>query len=123
MVRLLLIHTSVVARSKDVEFNPKCHIFAIPAPRICRRSLEPGGLDAVFHGLGSDYIEKAFPLLRRGGVLVAYGKPLSMRGLMHALAKILVLNLRPNGRTFRPKAVRSLEILSWWRGNCWIGGR
>jgi NADPH:quinone reductase-like Zn-dependent oxidoreductase len=35
-------------------------------------------------------------------VLVGYGNPLSMRGLVHALAKILVLNLLPNGRTFKP---------------------
>jgi NADPH:quinone reductase-like Zn-dependent oxidoreductase len=69
--------------------------------QVIRRA-EPGGLDAVFDGMGGDYIEKAFPLLRRGGVLVGYGNPLSMRGLMRALAKILVLNLLPNGRTFKP---------------------
>ncbi len=59
---------------------------------------EPGGLDAVFDGIGSEYVERAFSLLRRGGVLVGYGNPLSMRGLLRALAKTLVLNLLPNGK-------------------------
>jgi len=63
---------------------------------------EPGGLDAIFDGMGGDYVERAFPLLRRRGVLVAYGNPLSMRGLLRTLAKILVLNLLPNGRRVKP---------------------
>jgi NADPH:quinone reductase-like Zn-dependent oxidoreductase len=66
------------------------------------RRAEPGGLDAVFDGVGGDYVESAFSLLRRGGVLVGYGNPLSMRGLLRALAKILVLNLLPNGKKFKP---------------------
>jgi NADPH:quinone reductase-like Zn-dependent oxidoreductase len=45
------------------------------------RRAEPGGIDAVFDGVGGDYIERALPLLRRGGVAVGYGNPLSMRGL------------------------------------------
>jgi NADPH:quinone reductase-like Zn-dependent oxidoreductase len=66
------------------------------------RRAEPGGLDAVFDGVGGDYAERAFPLLRRGGVLVGYGNPLSMRGLLRALAKTLVLNLLPNGKRVKP---------------------
>ncbi len=66
------------------------------------RRAEPGGLDAVFDGMGGDYVERAFPLLRRGGVLVEYGNPLSMRGLLRALAKTLALDLLPNGRTVKP---------------------
>jgi len=66
------------------------------------RRAEPGGLDAVFDGIGSEYVERAFPLLRRGGVLVGYGNPLSMRGLLRALGKTLVLNLLPNGRRVKP---------------------
>ena len=67
---------------------------------ICRA--EPEGLDAVFDGVGGDYVERAFPLLRRGGVLVEYGNPLSMRGTLRALAKLLVLNLLPNGKRVKP---------------------
>jgi NADPH:quinone reductase-like Zn-dependent oxidoreductase len=66
------------------------------------RWAEPGGLDAVFDGMGGDYVERAFPLLRRGGVLVEYGNPLSMRGTLRVLAKILVLNLVPNGKRVKP---------------------
>jgi NADPH:quinone reductase-like Zn-dependent oxidoreductase len=65
------------------------------------RRAEPGGLDAVFDGVGAGYVERAFPLLRRGGVLVEYGNPLSMRGLLRVLAKILMLNLQPNGRSVK----------------------
>lgn len=35
------------------------------------RRAEPQGLDFVFDGMGGDYIDRALPLLRRGGVLVA----------------------------------------------------
>jgi NADPH:quinone reductase-like Zn-dependent oxidoreductase len=66
------------------------------------RRAEPGGLDALFDGIGGDYIQRAFPLLRRGGVFVAYGNPLSMRGLLRVFAKILMLNLLPNGRRVKP---------------------
>jgi len=66
------------------------------------RRAEPGGLDAVFDGMGGDYVERAFPLLRRGGVLVGHGNPLSMRGLLRALAKMLALNLLPNGKRVKP---------------------
>ena len=72
------------------------------------RRAEPGGLDAVFDGMGGDYIDRSFPLLRRGGVLVEYGNPLSMRGTMRALAKILVLNLLPNGRRIKPYGAGSV---------------
>ena len=65
------------------------------------RRAEPDGLDAVFNGMGADYIGRAFPLLRQGGVLVGYGNPLSMRGLLRVLANSLVLNLLPNGKRFK----------------------
>jgi len=66
------------------------------------RRAEPGGLDAIFDGMGGDYIDRAFPLLHRGGVLVEYGNPLSMRGTLRTLVKILLLNLLPNGRRIKP---------------------
>jgi NADPH:quinone reductase-like Zn-dependent oxidoreductase len=62
------------------------------------RRAEPGGLDAVIDGVGGDYIERAFPLLRRGGVAVGFGNPLSMRGMLGLIAKLVVLNLLPNGK-------------------------
>jgi NADPH:quinone reductase-like Zn-dependent oxidoreductase len=66
------------------------------------RRAEPAGLDVIFDGVGGDYIDRAFPLLRRGGVLVEYGNPLSKRGLLRLLAKMLLLNLLPNGRRVKP---------------------
>jgi NADPH:quinone reductase-like Zn-dependent oxidoreductase len=66
------------------------------------RRAEPAGLDAIFDGVGGDYLDRAFPLLRRGGVLVEYGNPLSLRGTLRLLAKILKLNLLPNGRRVKP---------------------
>jgi NADPH:quinone reductase-like Zn-dependent oxidoreductase len=62
------------------------------------RRAEPNGLNFIFDGMGGDYIRKAFPLLRRGGVLVEYANPLSFRGMLRLLAKVLVLDLLPNGR-------------------------
>jgi len=62
------------------------------------RRAEPDGLDAVFNGMGYEYLGRAFPLLRRGGVFVGYGNPLSTRGLLRLLAKMLLLAALPNGR-------------------------
>ena len=74
------------------------------------RRAEPDGLDVVFDGMGGDYIDRAFPLLRRGGVLVEYGNPLSVRGTLRSLAKILVLNLLPNGRRVKPYGAGSVLL-------------
>jgi NADPH:quinone reductase-like Zn-dependent oxidoreductase len=51
--------------------------------------------------MGGDYIDRALPLLRRGGVLVSYGNPLSLRGVLRLLAKALMVNLRPGGRKLK----------------------
>ena len=72
------------------------------------RRAEPGGLDAIFDGVGGDYVGRAFPLLRRSGVLVEYGNPLSIRGLLRVLAKMLRLNLLPNGRRVKPYGAGSV---------------
>jgi NADPH:quinone reductase-like Zn-dependent oxidoreductase len=65
------------------------------------RRAEPDGLDFIFDGMGGDYINKALPLLRRAGVLVEYGNPLSFLGTLRLLAKSLLLNLLPNGRRIK----------------------
>jgi NADPH:quinone reductase len=66
------------------------------------REAEPGGLDAVFDGMGGSYFDRCFSLLRRGGTLVEYGNPLSLPRILHLLTKSLVLNLLPNGRIVKP---------------------
>jgi len=76
------------------------------------RRAEPDGLDAVIDGIGVDYLARAFPLLRRGGVLLEYGNPLSVRRLLRALAKTLVLNLLPNGRKVKLYGATAFMVFS-----------
>lgn len=57
------------------------------------RQTEPDGLDAVFDGMGGDYLEREFSLLRRGGTLVEYSNPLSYSGLLRLLAKVILFNI------------------------------
>jgi len=65
------------------------------------RRAEPHGLDFIFDGMGGDHISRAFPLLRRGGVLVEYANPLSLRATLRLLVRTLVLNLLPNGKKLK----------------------
>jgi NADPH:quinone reductase-like Zn-dependent oxidoreductase len=65
------------------------------------RQAEPGGLDAVFDGMVWGYLDRGFPLLRHGGTWVQYGNPLSLSGLLRLLVKLVLLNLRPDGRSLK----------------------
>jgi NADPH:quinone reductase-like Zn-dependent oxidoreductase len=65
------------------------------------RQAEPGGLDAVFDSMVWGYLDRGFSLLRRGGTWVQYGNPLSLPGLLRLLAKLIWLNLLPNGRSLK----------------------
>jgi NADPH:quinone reductase-like Zn-dependent oxidoreductase len=65
------------------------------------RQAEPDGLDAVFDGMVWGYLERGFSLLRRGGTWVQYGNPLSFSGLLRLLARLVLLNLRPDGRSLK----------------------
>jgi NADPH:quinone reductase-like Zn-dependent oxidoreductase len=65
------------------------------------RQAEPGGLDAVFDGMGGDYLDRGFSLLRRGGTWVQYGNPLSFSGLLLLLAKLILFNVLPNGKSLK----------------------
>ncbi len=65
------------------------------------RRAEPEGLDFIFDGMGGDYIDRALPLLRRGGVFVEYSNPGSFRGVLRLLVKVLAVNLLPNGRKLK----------------------
>ncbi len=75
------------------------HFGAIPVDyrkddfaEVMRRA-EPDGLDFIFDGMGGDYINRALPLLRAGGVLVEFANPLSLGGVLHLLARTLMVNL------------------------------
>ncbi len=63
------------------------------------RKAEPDGLDAVFDGIGGDYIRRGFSLLRRGGTFVAYANPGSLARTIRFLGRVLLYNLLPNGRS------------------------
>jgi NADPH:quinone reductase-like Zn-dependent oxidoreductase len=63
------------------------------------REAEPEGLDAVFDGMGGDSFTRGFSLLQRGGVLVGYGNPLSVTGMLKLFGQLLLFNLLPNGKT------------------------
>jgi NADPH:quinone reductase-like Zn-dependent oxidoreductase len=65
------------------------------------RQAEPNGLDAVFDGMGGDYLDRGFSLLRRGGKWVHYGNPLSVSGLLLLLAKFTLFNVLPNGKSLK----------------------
>jgi len=62
---------------------------------------EPNGLDAVFDGMGGDYLDRGLPLLAQGGTWVAYGNPLSFPNLVRLLSKLVWFNLKPNGKKLK----------------------
>jgi NADPH:quinone reductase-like Zn-dependent oxidoreductase len=65
------------------------------------RKAEPDGLDVVLDGVGRDYIQRGYSLLRGGGTLVGYGNPLSKSGMLRLMAKLVVFNLLPDGKRFK----------------------
>ncbi|MGD2048244.1 MAG: medium chain dehydrogenase/reductase family protein [Chloroflexota bacterium] len=65
------------------------------------RQVDPEGIDYVFNGMDEKYIERGLVVLRRGGVLVLYGGPQSFGGLLLLLAKLVLFNLLPNGKSIK----------------------
>jgi NADPH:quinone reductase-like Zn-dependent oxidoreductase len=63
------------------------------------RRVELDGLDAVFDGMGGGYFKRGFSLLRRGGVLVGYGNPLSFSRMLNILGLVVLFNSLPNGKS------------------------
>jgi NADPH:quinone reductase-like Zn-dependent oxidoreductase len=63
------------------------------------RRLEPGGIDYVFNGMGEEYFERGLAVLRRGGLLVAYGAPQSFGRFLLLVVKLILYNLLPNGKS------------------------
>jgi NADPH:quinone reductase-like Zn-dependent oxidoreductase len=63
------------------------------------RTAESEGLDVVFDGMMTpDYARRAYPLLRRGGMLAAYGEPPSQGALFRLLGRVIWSHLWPDGR-------------------------
>ena len=63
------------------------------------REMEPVGLDAVFDGIGGEYISRGFSLLRRGGVYVGYANPLSLFRTIRFMGQVVLFNFWSNGKT------------------------
>jgi NADPH:quinone reductase-like Zn-dependent oxidoreductase len=59
---------------------------------------EPGGVDYVFNGMDERFFGRGLAVLRRGGVLVHYGGPESLRGMLILLVKLAWYNLLPYGK-------------------------
>jgi NADPH:quinone reductase-like Zn-dependent oxidoreductase len=63
------------------------------------RAAEPAGIDAVFDGMAGNYFKRGFSVLKRGGVLVGYGNPMSISGMLKVLGQVALYTLLPNGRS------------------------
>jgi NADPH:quinone reductase-like Zn-dependent oxidoreductase len=63
------------------------------------QTAEPDGLDAVFDGVGGEYVRRGFEILRPGGKLVTYANPGSYAGMIRHLGRVITLNLLPNKRS------------------------
>lgn len=74
------------------------------------RQGEPGGLDFVFNGMGEEYIERSFAVLRRGGALVHYGAPQSFSRFLLLLAKFALFNLLPSGKAIKGYGTHRVDI-------------
>ena len=49
--------------------------------------------------MAGEYFKRGFSVLRRGGILVGYGNPLSISGMFKVLGQTVLYSLLPNGRS------------------------
>ncbi len=74
------------------------------------RQTEPAGIDYVFNGMGEETYERSLAVLRRGGVLVHYGAPQSMAHFVLLVAKLILYNLLPNGKSIQGYGTHRLGV-------------
>lgn len=74
------------------------------------RRAEPEGIDYVFNGMGEETYERSLAVLRRGGVLVHYGAPQSLAHFVLLVAKLLLYNLLPNGKSIEGYGTHRLGV-------------
>jgi NADPH:quinone reductase-like Zn-dependent oxidoreductase len=74
------------------------------------RKAEPDGIDYVFNGMGEETIERSLAVLRRGGVLVHYGGPQSLGHFALLIAKLILYNLLPNGKSIEGYGTHRLGV-------------
>jgi NADPH:quinone reductase-like Zn-dependent oxidoreductase len=63
------------------------------------RRVEPNGLDAVFNGMAEDYLTRGMAVLHKGGTLVHYGGPESLRRFIVFMGQFIWLNIVPDGKS------------------------
>ena len=71
---------------------------------------EPEGLDFVFNGMGEEYFGRGLAVLHRGGALVHYGGPRNLARLVLLIAKLVLYNLLPNGKSIKGYGTHRGEI-------------
>jgi NADPH:quinone reductase-like Zn-dependent oxidoreductase len=74
------------------------------------RRAEPQGIDYVFNGMGEETFGRGLAVLRRGGVLVHYGAPQSLAHFVLLVAKLLLYNLLPNGKSIEGYGTHRLGV-------------
>jgi NADPH:quinone reductase-like Zn-dependent oxidoreductase len=74
------------------------------------RQAEPAGIDYVFNGMGEETYERSLAVLRRGGMLVHYGAPQSMGHFVLLVAKLILYNLLPNGKSIEGYGTHRLGV-------------
>jgi NADPH:quinone reductase-like Zn-dependent oxidoreductase len=74
------------------------------------RQAEPEGIDYVFNGMDEKYVERGLAVLRRGGVMVFYGGPQSFAGFLLLLAKLILFNVLPNGKSIKGYGTHRVDI-------------
>ena len=74
------------------------------------REAEPDGIDYVFNGMDRDYNKAGMSVLRKGGILVQYGAPVSMGSLLRLLVEMVVNKIRPRGKTLELYGTHRVSI-------------
>ena len=74
------------------------------------RQTEPAGIDYVFNGMGEETYERSLAVLRRGGMLVHYGAPQSLAHFVLLVAKLILYNLLPNGKSIEGYGTHRLGV-------------
>ena len=71
---------------------------------------EPSGIDYVFNGMGEEYFGRALAVLARGGVLVHYGGPESLKAFLVLVAKLGWYNLLPYGKKIVGYGTHTVDV-------------
>jgi NADPH:quinone reductase-like Zn-dependent oxidoreductase len=78
-----------------LDYHPEDYLSAI-------LEAEPDGIDYVFDGMMTKtYVENGLSILKQDGVHVGYGEPDSLSTLFNIIAKLVQVNLNPDGKRLK----------------------